>query len=48
MGIQEKGNAKIKIYRKKIKKIKKVVDIKRIIWYINEATCRKEARSIDL
>lgn len=30
---------KKRIYRKKEKKLKKNVDMKKKIWYINEATC---------
>lgn len=46
MGIHGKGNAIERIYQKINKKIKKVVDIAKKIWYINEATCKKKASEV--
>ena len=42
MGIQGKRVNEKKYTEKNKKKLKKIVDMVKIIWYINEATCKKK------
>ena len=40
MGIHEKRNVKKRYIKKVLKKVKKLVDKDKTIWYINGATCK--------